>query len=619
MHTSQLTLDHVTKHYAGRTVLDQVSFTLKPGEKAGLIGDNGAGKSTLLRIVAGQERPDSGEATVTAAGGVGCLPQTLPLPPTATVQDAVVLALADLRALEAELRRAEQALGDGEDPAALAAYAALLARYEARGGYDADHRVDIALYHLGLPGLGRERRLGTLSGGERSRLALAGVLAGRPEVLLLDEPTNDLDDQAVEWLEAQLRAHRGTVLAVTHDRVFLERLTSTVLEVEAGRVTRYGDGYTGYRTAKAAERRRRLREYEEWRCELARNERLAAGHAVRLGAIPRKASLANFGHGGFRARGRAHGAMARIRNARERVDRLSGNPVAPPPAPLVFTARTGTPGDVATGTGSASEALPAASGELPAVQLPAVQLSDVRVGDRLRLGSLALARRDRLLVTGPNGAGKTTLLKLLAGKLRPDEGSVQVPGRVGHLRQDETRWAPDLTVTEAFGLGRVGSDGEHADALLALGLFRPAELRRRMGELSYGQRRRVDLARLVSEPADLLLLDEPTNHLSPALVEELEEALTGYAGAIVLVTHDRALRKRFQGRHLALPETAPSGTGVPTGARPGAPVAGPGVSFGDSVAVLTEQHPDPPRRGPGARSGPGSRGPAWRTDCRCAP
>lgn len=251
MHTSQLTLCSVTKRYPGRTVLDQVSFTLKPGEKAGLIGDNGAGKSTLLGLVAGQERPDSGEVTVTAPGGVGFLPQAVPLPPTATVQDAVDLALADLRALESELRRAERALAGGEDPAALAAYAALLARYEARDGYDADRRVDIALHHLGLPGLGRERRLGTLSGGERSRLALAGVLAGRPEVLLLDEPTNDLDDQAVQWLETQLRAHRGTVLAVTHDRVFLERLTTTVLEMEEGRVTRYGDGYSGYRTAKA--------------------------------------------------------------------------------------------------------------------------------------------------------------------------------------------------------------------------------------------------------------------------------------------------------------------------------------------------------------------------------
>ncbi|MFE4583366.1 ATP-binding cassette domain-containing protein, partial [Streptomyces chartreusis] len=260
MRTSQLTLQHVSKRYPGRTVLDQVSFTLKPGEKAGLIGENGSGKSTLLRLIAGQERPDGGELTVSAAGGIGYLPQAIPLPTTATVQDAVDLALADLRALEAQLRRVEQTLGDDADPEALAEYAALLLRYEAREGYDADYRVDLALHHLGLPTLRRDRRLGTLSGGQRSRLALAAVLAGRPELLLLDEPTNDLDDQAVQWLEEQLRAHRGTVLAVTHDRVFLESLTTTVLEAEAGKITRYGDGYAGYRIAKAAERRSRLQD-----------------------------------------------------------------------------------------------------------------------------------------------------------------------------------------------------------------------------------------------------------------------------------------------------------------------------------------------------------------------
>ncbi|MCP9994627.1 ATP-binding cassette domain-containing protein [Streptomyces werraensis] len=211
--------------------------------------------------------------------------------------------------------------------------------------------------------------------------------------------------------------------------------------------------------------------------------------------------------------------MARIRNARERVQRLTAEAVAPPPEPLAFTPRLAAPGTVPE----------AGAGAVPE-DLPAAHLSDVRVGDRLRLGSLTLGRGGRLLVTGPNGAGKTTLLKVLAGELRPDQGTVRVPGRVGHLRQEETPWPPGLTLAEAFGLGRVGSPDEHADALLALGLFRPADLRLRVGELSYGQRRRVDLARLVTEPADLLLLDEPTNHLSPALVEQLEEALSGYPG-----------------------------------------------------------------------------------------
>jgi macrolide transport system ATP-binding/permease protein len=535
MVAAQLSLQNVTRRYDDHVVLDDVSFTVKPGEKAGIIGDNGAGKSTLLRLLAGQDLPDNGELTVVAPGGVGHLTQSLDLPPEASVQDAVDLALADLRDLESRLRHAEaglRGLAGAELTAALDTYAGLVARYEARGGYDADARVDIALHGLGLPGLDRARALGTLSGGERSRLALAATLASRPELLLLDEPTNDLDDSAVAWLEAHLRAHRGTVLAVTHDRVFLERVTTTILEVGEGKVSRYGDGYDGYLAAKAAERRRRLREYEDWCAEVDRNEKLAASNVARLDAIPRKAPLAVFGHGGFRSRGRGHGAMVRIRNAKERVERLTSNPVAPPPDPLVFAAR------ITTADGRSLQV--------------AAELTDIRVGDRLHVPSLRIGGAERLLITGPNGAGKTTLMRVLAGELRPDAGTVHTHGRVAHLRQEATLWPPGLTVPQAFAHGRAGDPDEHTDTLLSLGLFSPADLRLKVGELSYGQRRRVELARLVTDPADLLLLDEPTNHLSPALVEELEGALMSYSGAVVVVTHDRRMRTRFTGTHLEL-------------------------------------------------------------------
>ncbi|TLF67205.1 TlrC/CarA/OleB/SrmB family ABC-F type ribosomal protection protein [Nocardia asteroides NBRC 15531] len=533
--TAQIALHDVTKRYDTTPVLDRVTLSVRPGETVGVIGENGSGKSTLLRLLAGVEPADNGAVTVTAPGGIGYLPQVLELPGTATVAAAVDHALADLRLLEQQLRHTEQQLAQA-DPAVLADYADLQARFDARDGYHADTRVDIALAELGLPGLDRHRTLATLSGGERARLALAATLAAAPELLLLDEPTNDLDDAAVAWLEQQLRSHRGAVIAVTHDRVFLERITGTILEVDAGQVRRYGDGYAGYLTAKDAERRRAAQDYADWRTELARNRRRAASNVVRLEAIPRKLPLAVFAAGPFRARGRGHGTMSRIRNAKERVARLTGDPVAAPIDPLRFTAAVDTVHD--TGTG------------------PVAELTDIGVGDRLALAALRIEAGSRLLVTGPNGAGKTTLLRVLAGDLRPDTGTARVTGRVGWLRQDPPRYPAAATVLAAFATGRPGHPDDHADTLLDLGLFRPAELALRVGELSYGQRRRIEIARLVTEPADLLLLDEPTNHLAPALVEELEQALDGYSGALVIVSHDRQLRRRFTGDRMVLDDGA---------------------------------------------------------------
>ncbi|WP_106401330.1 ribosomal protection-like ABC-F family protein [Actinocorallia populi] len=538
----QLALDQITKRYATRVVLDRVSLTVKPGERLGVIGDNGSGKSTLLKLMAGAERPDNGELVAVAPGGVGYLPQSLELPPHATVADAVDLALADLRELEARMRAAERSLGEAD----LEAYAALVARFEARGGYEADVRVEVALHGLGLPGLDRGRALGTLSGGERSRLALAATLASAPELLLLDEPTNDLDDQATAWLERRLRAHRGTVVVITHDRMFLDRVTTAVLEVADGRVRRYGDGYAGYLAAKAAERAAQAQAHEEWRTELDRHAALVAANADRLAAIPRKTAKAGMGTGAWRARSRTHGAAGRIRQSRQRLQWLTAHPAPPPPEPLRFAT------------------VPATSGTAAGDEV--ASLDGVVVAGRLHLESLTVRAGERLLVTGPNGAGKTTLMRVLAGELRPDAGRVRRAGRVGFFRQDEPgtddpRWplhrhgpagTAHRTVLQAYAHGLPGSPDEHADALLALGLFRPCDLGLRLGELSYGQRRRVELARLVSRPVDLLLLDEPTNHLSPMLAEQLEEALASYQGALVVVTHDRRLRAAFTGERLEL-------------------------------------------------------------------
>ncbi|WP_031151838.1 ribosomal protection-like ABC-F family protein [Streptomyces erythrochromogenes] len=530
---AQLSVKDVTKSYGTRTVLDQVSFTVRPGEKAAVIGENGSGKSTLLRLLAAAEPPDTGEITVSFPGGTGHLAQTLDLDPGHTVQDAVDLALADLRDMERRLRAAEEGLADAS-PAELDAYGELLTAYEERGGYEAAARVDAALHGLGLAGTTRDRPLGSLSGGEQSRLALACVLAAAPELLLLDEPTNHLDAAAVHWLEEHLRAHRGTVVAVTHDRGFLERIATTVLEVDRGARTvhRYGDGWPGYRAAKAAARRRAEQEHADWLAELTRTEDLLGAAAKRLattGKDPRQ---------GFGKHRRSHEAKlgGQVRAVRERLAHLRRNPVAAPPEPLRFTA-----------------ALPAAGGGDRNAAAPLAELEGVAVGDRLRLdGLLAVGPGERLLVTGENGAGKTTLLRVLAGDLEPDAGTVRRPARIGYLAQELPARSSRLPLLAAFAAGRPGLPEEYARPLLALGLFREEDLHVPVAALSAGQRRRLQIANLVTRPADLLVLDEPTNHIALDLVEDLEAALAAYPGAVVAVSHDRGFRRRFPGGQLEL-------------------------------------------------------------------
>jgi len=532
--TTQITALAVSKSFDGRPVLDSVTCSLAAGERTGIIGENGSGKTTLLRLLAGHEQPDQGEAVLHAEGGVGYLPQDGQLPPDATVQETIDHALADLRAIEERMRRLEAAMAAG-DHSGMAEYGELMTLFELRGGYEADARVHRALHGLGLGGVPRDRTVGSLSGGQQARLRLAAVLADNPEVLLLDEPTNHLDDSALNWLEEHLRTRRGTTVAVSHDRVFLERVTTSLLEVDADRrtVARYSGGYSGYLAEKAAARQRWAQAHARWQAEVERLREAAATTARRV--APGRARKDGNKMAYDRAGGRVQQSLAsRVRAAEERLRRLLADPVPPPPQPLRFT--------------------PA----LRADRLQGVVLdaADVTVTGRLGRTSLTVTAGERLLVTGPNGAGKSTLLRVLAGHLAPDGGTVTRRGRIGYLPQEPRHDRPDETVLAAFARGRTGDAARHAEHLLSLGLFDRHQLTVPVARLSTGQRQRLALARLVSEPSDVLLLDEPTNHLSPALVEELEAALADYAGTLVVVSHDRRLRDRWQGTRLDLQATA---------------------------------------------------------------
>ncbi|MER7762354.1 ABC-F family ATP-binding cassette domain-containing protein [Streptomyces sp. NPDC097619] len=544
--TAQLTATDLTKSYGGRPVLDSVTLSVRPGERLGIVGENGSGKTTLLRLLAGAERPDHGEVFRHAEGGTGHLAQEEDLPPGLTVHALIERALAPPRALEARLRALEAGMASGDTSATtLTDYADALTAFELRDGYGAEARLERALHGLGLPALPRETPVDRLSGGRTVRLRLAALLAADPELLLLDEPTNHLDDAALTWLEEYLRHRRGTTVVVSHDRLFLERVATSLLEVDGDlhRTARHGDGYAGYLAARETERRRRAEAHAAWRTETDRWRGAAAGTARRV--APGRARKDGDKMAYDRAAGRVQQSLAsRVRAAEERLARLLAHPVPAPPEPLRFTTipRTATPAPAADGPGE---------------RTPLLTVTGVALHGRLAPVDLSLAAGDRLLVTGPNGAGKSTLLHLLAGALAPDRGAVHRSGRTGLLAQHAAPAPTAGTLLEAFARGRTGTPQDHAEDLLALGLFHPTVLTAPVRSLSSGQRQRLALARLVTAPADVLLLDEPTNHLSPALSEELARALADFPGAVALVSHDRSLRSRWTGPRLALAAPEP--------------------------------------------------------------
>lgn len=543
--TEQLHLSGVTHGYGDRELFAGVELVIAAGEHAAVVGENGAGKSTLLRILAGIEAP--AEGTARRHGRVGYLAQTSGLSARLTVADAIDDALHALREMEAELERLEDGLASA-GPAELEAYGNLQTQYQLREGYAAESRVEAALDRLGLGGVDRGRTLGSLSGGEQERVALACLLADPADILLLDEPTNHLDASGTAWLEGRLAAHRGAVVVVSHDRVLLRKVAAAVIEVDAERrtVNRYGNGYDGYLKEKRAERQRWVQQYHGWIDAMAAERRQADTVAGRMGYARRRDNdKAAFD---FKTGTWERAAASKIRNSQERLRRLEDNPVERPPERLKLDA--GLDGGLEAAPGSRGSAAGSAGGTSGNGHLEAIDgvlcARNTRVPGRLDVPEFRVDRGQKILITGPNGAGKSTLLSVLAGTLEPATGQVVRHGRIGYLQQElELPEYPNLRLLPAFAAGLGGNIDDHAEALLRLGLFRTSEFHVPVGALSAGQQRRLALARLLLGHKDIMLLDEPSNHLAPALVEELESALAEFAGTVVMVSHDRALGEWF--------------------------------------------------------------------------
>ncbi len=521
----------ISKQYGRQVLFVDASLQLNPGEKVGLVGPNGSGKTTLFRLLVGEESPDEGEVSVPRKMSIGYFRQDVEEMAGRSVLDETIAGSGRVGLLHHELEELNAAMAEparaGEMDRILARFGEVQEEYEHLGGYALEAQAREVLHGLGFDDERIDGDVGALSGGWKMRVAMARVLLGRPDILLMDEPTNHLDIESIIWLEEFLHSLPGALLMTSHDREFMNRVVTKIAEIDGGEITTYSGNYDFYERERAIREANREAAYARQQAMLAKEQRFIerfAAHAAKAAQV-----------------------QSRVK-ALEKIERIE----LPKKRRVVkFDFRT-----------------PPRSGD----QVATLEGVTKRYGRRLVHDgvNLTIRRGERWCVMGKNGAGKSTLLKMVAGVLEPDEGRIQLGAslKLGYFAQQSLDLLdPDLTIEEQLQKDFPNESIGMLRNLAGAFQFSGDEVDKKIRSLSGGEKTRLVMARMLLDPPNFLVLDEPTNHLDLATKEMLLDALSGFEGTMLFVSHDRAFLRGLSNRVLEL--GGESGTDAQPHAYPG--------------------------------------------------
>ena len=493
--------ENLSLSFGAETVLENVSFALNEGDKLGIIGVNGAGKSSLFAMITGKYQPTSGEVFISKGKTVGILEQNIEYDSSRTILDEAINTFSDLLETEKELENLRMISEQTGSEADAKRYSDCQERFTAGGGYEFRGRCRGILKKLSLPEELWDKPVSSLSGGQKTRLSLACLLLRDPDIILLDEPTNHLDTDALFWLESYLKASRKTILVISHDRYFLDSIVNRILEIENKKSRIWNGNYTGYVNQKAIDREIQERHYVNQQREIKRIE-------AYIGQQRRWNRERNI---------IAAESRQKLLDKMERVERPEA---LPDRIRMTFDSSGESGNDVMSVRGLAKS-------------YPGKALFDSV--------SFEVKKHDRLFICGKNGCGKSTLIKILAGRIPPDKGfaSLGYNVKIGYYDQENQDLHPNNTVIDELWNAYPTMTETTVRNALALFLFRGDDISKKVSVLSGGEKARLTLARLMLSKMNLLILDEPTNHLDINSREVLENALSGFDGTIIAVSHDR--------------------------------------------------------------------------------